>query len=276
MIIWGGSWVSAKAIADTLPPETLVFWRLFITSISFIPILFFLKEPLKISKSALFYTILGSLSLGLYLYLFFKGLIFGFAGAAGVLVTTMIPLSTFLLSIFFFNRKVSAKDFVGLILGITGGCILLKIWTINGDNIFMTGNIYFLFCAVFWALLTIFSQKAGNLVSPLIFSLLVNAFCSALFFFIALPHGILTVFEQGSLFWLNMIYLSVISSTFATTVYFFASSRLSSFRASSFVFMVPSSAVALSWYFLDEQPRASTITGGLIAISAVYLINIRG
>lgn len=275
MIIWGGSWVSAKVISNALPPETLVFWRLFITSISFIPILFFWKEPLKISRSALIHTFFGSISLGLYLYLFFKGLIFGFAGAAGVLVTTMIPLATFILSIFLFSRKVSKKDFLGLVLGIAGGGILLNIWTFSRD-IFMAGNIYFLLCAVLWAFLTIFSQKAGNLVSPLLFSLFVNAFCSIPFFFIALPHGILAVFEQGTIFWLNMIYLSIISSSFATTVYFFASPRLSSFKASSFVFIVPSSAVIFSFLFLNEQPRISTITGGLIAITAVYLINMRG
>src|SRR3989338_2433189 len=235
MIIWGGSWVSAKAIANTLPSETLTFWRFFINFISFIPVLFFLKEPVRMSKSALGYTLLGSLFMGLYLYLFFKGLTYGFAGAAGVLVTTMIPIVTFILSIFLFRQKISTRDLAGLALGLVGGSILLKIWSFDGDNIFKSGNIYFLICAVLWSLLTICSQKAGSLVSPLIFSLFAYAFCSVLFFF--------------------------------------ASSRLSSYRASSFVFLVPSSAVIFSWVFLGEVPKISTIAGGLTAIAATYLIN---
>ena len=273
MIIWGGSWVSGKAIAGVLPSETLTFWRFLINLVSFIPILIFLRQPIKLTRSASVYILLGSICMGLYLYLFFKGLTYGFAGVGGVLVPTMIPLVTFVLSVFFLRQKVSMKDYIGLTLGVVGGFILLEMWSLDWNRLFMSGNIYFLLCAVLWALLTICSQKAGDSVSPLVFSFFVYAFCSVLFFFLALPHGVLGVFKQGLLFWLNMIYLAIISSTLATTVYFFASSRLSSYRASSFVFLVPFSAVILSWVFLGEVPRVSTITGGLTALAAVYLIN---
>jgi drug/metabolite transporter (DMT)-like permease len=211
--------------------------------------------------------------MGLYLYLFFKGLTYGFAGVGGVLVPTMIPLVTFVLSVLFLRQKVSMKDYLGLTLGVVGGIVLLELWSLEWNRLFMSGNIYFLLCAILWSLLTICSQKAADSVSPLVFSFFVYAFCSVIFFFLALPHGVLGIFKQGLIFWLNMIYLAIISSTLATTVYFFASSRLSSYRASSFVFLVPFSAVILSWVFLGEVPRASTIAGGLTALAAVYLIN---
>jgi drug/metabolite transporter (DMT)-like permease len=275
MTLWGGAWVSAKAIATSLPTETLTFWRFFINFIATVPLLFFMKEPLKVNKSALIYILLGSAFMGLYLYLFFEGLIYGFAGVAGVIVPTMTPLVTFTLSIPIFGQKVLSRDLAGLALGIIGGSILLEVWELNPHNLFMTGNIYFLICAILWALLTICSQKAGSMVSPLVFSVFAYAFCSILFFFISLPYGLSAVFNQGLFFWLNILYLGIIASTFATTIYFFASSRLSSYRASSFIFLVPFSAVTLSWIFLGEVPKISTIVGGLTAIISVYLINVR-
>jgi drug/metabolite transporter (DMT)-like permease len=213
--------------------------------------------------------------MGLYLYLFFKGLTYGFAGVGGVMVSTMVPLATFIFSVILLKQKLVRKDYIGLALGLIGGCILLEIWSLDWNNLFISGNIYFLLCAVLWALLTICSQKAAEWVSPLVFSFFVYAFCSVLYFFLALPKEILGVFKQGSFFWLNMLYLAIISSTLATTVYFFASSRLSSYKASSFVFLVPFSALMLSWIFLGEVPKISTITGGLTALVAVYLINVR-
>jgi drug/metabolite transporter (DMT)-like permease len=39
------------------------------------------------------------------------------------------------------------------------------------------------------------------------------------------------------------------------------------------VFIVPSSAMLLSWFFLGEVPAQSTILGGSISVAAVYLIN---
>lgn len=272
MIIWGGSWVSAKVIVATLPPETLTFWRFFISFIAMLPVLFFLKGPMRVTWPALGYTLMGSASMGLYLYLFFEGLRYGFAGAAGVLVTTTVPIATFGLSLLILKKTPTGRELLGLTLGLAGGGVLLEVWTLDG-HIFSGGNVYFLLCAVLWALVTVSSQKAGGLISPFIFSLLTYAFCSLFFLFLALPQGVLVVFEQGTAFWMNMLYLAVISSTFATTVYFFASSRLSSNRASSFVFLVPSCAVVLSWIFLGETPKLHTIAGGLIAILATYLIN---
>jgi drug/metabolite transporter (DMT)-like permease len=275
MIIWGGSWVSGKVIADVLPAETLTFWRFLINLVSFVPILVLLRQPIKLNRSASVYILLGSVCMGLYLYLFFKGLTYGFAGVGGVMVSTMVPLATFIFSVILLKQKLVRKDYIGLALGLIGGCILLEIWSLDWNNLFISGNLYFLLCAVLWALLTICSQKAAEWVSPLVFSFFVYAFCSVLYFFLALPKEILGVFKQGSFFWLNMLYLAIISSTLATTVYFFASSRLSSYKASSFVFLVPFSALMLSWIFLGEVPKISTITGGLTALAAVYLINVR-
>ncbi len=275
MIIWGGSWVSAKAIADAMPPEALTFWRFFISFLSMLPVTLIFKEPIKVSRPALGYTLLGAVAMGLYLYFFFKGLKYGFAGAAGVLVTSMMPLVTFTLSIFIFKKTPTGRDLFGLALGLAGGGVLLQAWTFDG-RIFSGGNVYFLLCSVLWATLTISSEKAGELISPVLFSVLTYGFSAALFFFLALPYGMRNILRQDTVFWLNMLYLGVISSTFATTVYFFASSRLSSNRASSFVFLVPSFAVILSWIFLGEIPKMPTIAGGLIAVSATYIINKNG
>jgi len=275
MIIWGGSWVSAKAIADAMPPETLTFWRFFVSFLSMLPVMFFFKEPVKINLPAIGYTLLGSLAMGLYLYFFFKGLKYGYAGAAGVLVTSMMPMVTFTLSVLILKKNPARRDLLGLALGLAGGGVLLHAWTLDG-RIFSGGNVYFLFCSVLWATLTVSSEKAGEHISPVLFSVLTYGFSALFFFFLALPHGMMSVLKQDTVFWLNLLYLGVISSTFATTVYFYASSRLSSNKASSFVFLVPSCAVALSWIFLGEIPRTPTVAGGLIAISATYLINKSG
>ena len=82
--------------------------------------------------------------MGLYLYLFFKGLTYGFAGVGGVLVPTMIPLVTFVLSVFLLRQKVAMKDYIGLTLGVVGGIILLEMWNLDWNRLFMSGNIYFL------------------------------------------------------------------------------------------------------------------------------------
>ncbi|MBI4949390.1 MAG: DMT family transporter [Deltaproteobacteria bacterium] len=275
MVIWGGSWVSAKAIASSLSPESLTFWRSLVNTIALIPVLYLVKGPKKMGREALGFTLLGALFLSGYMYLFFMGLSIGYAGAAGVLVTTTVPLITFVLSAAIFRQGVSGKDALGLALGVIGGAALLGVWTLDAGRIFIGGNAYFLVAAFLWALLTLCSQKACGMISPILFSLVANAVATVIFFFLAIPNGIGGALSEGPLFWFNIFYLGVISSAFATTVYFLASNRLSSRRASSFVFLVPISAVFLSWLFLGEAPRLNTVAGGALAMGAVYIINSR-
>lgn len=273
MVIWGGSWVSGKIVAGALPSETLTFWRFVITFVFMIPPVLLLKEPIRLTRSAAFYMTLGSIFMGAYLYLFFKGLELGGAGASGVLVTTTMPIFTFALSAIFLRRKAALKEVIGLALGVVGGALLLKLWTFDSARILSGGSAYFILGAMCWAALTICSQKSGASVSPIVFSLVTSAFCAVLFFVPAMNRGITAVFDQGLSFWLNMFYMAVISSAFATTVYFAASSRLNASRASSFAFVVPSSAVLFGLLFLGEAPEASTIIGGIMAIGATYIIN---
>ena len=75
------------------------------------------------------------------------------------------------------------------------------------------------------------------------------------------------------MFWGIIFYLSIFATTFGATVYFTAAGKMGSGRASSFIFLVPTSAMFFSWLLLGEVPQLSTIIGGLIAIFAVYLLN---
>ena len=272
MVIWGGSWVSAKVVAMRLTPEVLCFWRFLLSFSSLLPLVVLRKE-FVITGPGMTYGLLGAILMSAYMYFFFRGLEHELAGAAGVLVTSMIPLMTLVLSLILFRKKEKSRDIAGLGLGILGAAILLKIWTFDLNVLFYSDNLVFLFCAVLWAILTICSQRAARTISPYMFSLITYGMSAIIFLPSAMRQEIGVVFSQDALFWANMFFLSVISAGFATTVYFIAAERLGSYRTSSYVFVVPTSAVLLSWLFLDETPQLQTIAGGIIAIAAVYLIN---
>ena len=61
--------------------------------------------------------------------------------------------------------------------------------------------------------------------------------------------------------------------SFGTSIYFLASNKIGPKRPSSFILMVPFSAMIFAAVFLGEPMTASTIIGGLIGITSVYLLN---
>ena len=272
MITWGGSWVSAKILAQQLTPEMLSFWRFFLSFISFIPFMFILPRPIIITFKGSVYSALGAVFMSLYMYFFFLGLEHWFAGHAGVLVTSMIPLMTLIISLLFFRERINARKLVGLAMGMTGASILLRLWTLDLHGFFTGNNVLFIVCPVIWALLTICSQRAAGSVSSYVFSFITFGLSTLFYLPWAAGQGIFTVFERDAIFWINLIFLSVISGTLATTVYFVSAERLGSYMTSSYVFLVPTSAMLLSWFFLGEVPETTTLVGGTVTIAAVYII----
>ena len=61
--------------------------------------------------------------------------------------------------------------------------------------------------------------------------------------------------------------------SFGTSIYFQASVKLGPKRASSYIFMVPLTAMGFAMYFLNEPLQLSTLLGGTLGILAVYKIN---
>ena len=54
---------------------------------------------------------------------------------------------------------------------------------------------------------------------------------------------------------------------------FYASTKLGPKKASSYIFLVPFSAILFSMYFLGEPFQLSNILGGGLGAFAVYIIN---
>ena len=274
MITWGYSWVGAKILGPYGHVTVKIFLRFFLAALALIPILIKYHATFKINKKGLLFILWNSISLGAYNYFYFKSTQIGLAGAGGVLVTTLNPILTFLFVYFVFDRKTTKlKDIIGLIIGLIGGSIIIRIWDMDTNLMIQSGNLYFILASCSWVSVTIASQKAKDQIhfltysfwSFLITSILVLPFCKI--------EEIDKITNYGYIFWINMFLLSIVVMSFANTMYFFASSKIGAIKASSYAFVVPLTAIIFSKIILNEQVLFSTALGGMLSISAIYLIN---
>ncbi len=79
--------------------------------------------------------------------------------------------------------------------------------------------------------------------------------------------------KLDGIFWTNTFLMAFAATTFANTVYFLGIERLGAGEVSSFIFLVPFSAIGLSALFLDEVISLSMIVGVLMTLYAVKLLN---
>ena len=271
MFLWGAGWTALKIITISLPMDIIVFWRFFIMSIAFLPVLYFLKTPFTLNKSSLKY-IAGSSVLNIaFMVSSFFGVKYGLAGSGGVIITTLSPVMTFLLVAILFRKKLQNLQYFGLAIGIVAGGIMLEV---NNLSLFLNGsNSYFLACAIIWAGVTILSQHSHKHIHPVHYSFLISVVATIASFIYAFNSPLLVVFEQDTEFWIALIYLAIFGQTIATTIFFIASGKLGSEKTSSFMFLVPLFALLSAWIILDEPILPHIIIGGSISILAIYFIN---
>ena len=274
MVFWGLSWPSAKVLTQFgHSPIELGIVRYAFVVVSLLILLWILKIPVIISKKAIPYLILSGVLMAIYNFTFLKGVEMGSPGAGGILVTTMNPLMAYGLGMLIDWRRPNKNEFIGLGLGILAGCTLLQIWDTK-INLLEAGNSFFLLSALLWAIMSRFTSKSAKYGSA--FSYTWWLYFVTFLCLIPVMNGMEVkrlVAITDLTFWGNILFGSVIVTTLATTLYFYATSKVGAEKASSFIFTVPLMAALSSWFILGEAIQIHTVIGGVLGITAVYMIN---
>ena len=274
MITWGYSWVGAKILGPYGHVSTKIFLRFFFASIALIPILLKYRIPFRIDKKGFIFILWNSISLCSYNYFYFKSTHMGLAGVGGVLVTTLNPILTSLFVFSFLDRSsAKLKEFVGLIMGLTGGGIIMRLWEMDIALMISSGNIFYILASCSWVSVTITSQKSKNHIHFLTYSFWSFLSSSLLSLSFCEIESISQTINYDWIYWLNIFLLSIVVMSFANTMYFFASSKIGAVKASSYIFVVPLTAIIFSKIILNEQVLYTTVLGGILSVVAVYLIN---
>ncbi|NOR58720.1 MAG: EamA family transporter, partial [Sulfurimonas sp.] len=80
MFLWGGGWSALKILTYDLSIEVIIFWRFFLMSLSFIPILYLMKVPLTLNRSGAKFVASSSVLNVSFMIFSFLGVKYGFAG----------------------------------------------------------------------------------------------------------------------------------------------------------------------------------------------------
>ena len=273
MIFWGASWISTKVLTNYVNEYELVFLRMGICFISMFPLIYFFKLSFKFDLKSFIFILIASVILTLYSIVMFLGVQHGTGSFGGALVTTLIPIITFILMAFLNKKTISLKHSFALFLGGFGVLNMLNIWNFNLNEIFSKDNIYFLLAAFLWSILTIITSKTTK----------INAFVFTFYTYIVSSFTLFAFFVDGNIFhkiidfdfifWFNMFVITILSTTFATSIYFIGATKLGAKEVSSYIFLVPASALSIGAIFLGEEITFNVIIGTIFTIIAIYILN---
>ena len=272
MLTWAIAWTSAKILNRYLDFYDLTFLRFFFGFISLLP--FIIKQSFNniFSLNNIKYIVLTSILFFIYNICFFKATFYGDAGKGAVLVTTINPIFTFLISSILV-RQISKNELIGILFGLIGGLLILNVFNEGISNIIHSKNIYFVICGFIWGIMTVLMSKAQQNIGSLQFIFL----CYLLTTFISLPFisfdSKIFLLNFDSKFFINFFFVSIGAMSFGTSIYIYATPILGPVKASVFIFSVPLLALSIAYFFLNEPIRIEVICGGIMSLFGIYIVN---
>ncbi|TLD82167.1 DMT family transporter [Helicobacter sp. MIT 05-5293] len=272
MIFWGMSWPFSKLLTQQASPYLIAFLRFAAVSITFIPVILFLKLSFKIPKNTLKMFVSVSLFNALYSLFFFVGLGFGFAGKAGVITVTLSPILTALFAAIYYKTHLLGREKIGLLIGLILGGFLLQ--ASSFETLFSPFNLFFVAAATSWAILTIISRHLSEHLHPIVLNFYTSLLSALWFFPVIFIQDMSILLEVKADFWLDLFIIAVLSTAIGTSIFYKGVSVLGINQGASFTLITPLSALFFSFVILGEIPQWQTLIGGTGAIIAIYFISL--
>ncbi|PSL45217.1 drug/metabolite transporter (DMT)-like permease [Salsuginibacillus halophilus] len=275
IVIWGTTFAAIRAgLQGGYEPGHLVLIRYLIASSCFLLYVLWPGSKFKLPlKQDLLKIILLSFS-GITIY--HAGITFGMehvtAGTAGMLVGSA-PIFTTIIAVIALNERLTKRGWLGLFTGFIGvGAITLGT---GGSQFGLSFEVLFIIAAVIAAAIFFVFQKALLLrYSPIEMTAYFTWFGTIPFFVFA--PGLTTTLQQASTeAHLAAVFAGIFPAAIAYVTWSYALAAGEASKVSSLLYLVPVIAITVAWIWLNEWPAPLSLTGGIIALLGVFLINTR-
>lgn len=253
MLLWASSFVALKLAFRDYHPMQVIFGRMFIASLCFLP---FVPGFFKLNwrrRDLKYLLIMAICEPCLYFIFEAKALELTSASQAGM-ITAMLPLLVAILAWAWLKEKIGRQTLLGFSLAIIGACwlSLASETSVDAPNPLL-GNLCEFLAMICAAGYTV-SLKHLSANYPPLFLTAVQAFLGSLFFFpfllvpeIGFPNHWQTIPA------LAIIYLGTFITLVAYGCYNFAVSRIPASQAAGYVNLIPVFSVILGMLILGEQ-----------------------
>ena len=271
MLLWGSSFVAMKYAFTEMEPMVVIFGRMVVAAIFFLPFLRSFSR-LKLTKAH----ILPLVGMGLFepcLYFLFEAKALELTSASQAsMITTMLPLLVALAAGVFLGEVITRKVIVGLILAAVGAT-WLSLGGATSDHAPnpVLGN-FLEFLAMISATGYIILLKKLSSSLPPFFLTAIQSFIGAVFFLLVLlVFGVEFPSEPPLFALLAVLYLGTFVSVGAYGLYNFGVSRVPANQAAAFINLIPVCTIVLGFVLLGERLTGWQMVACLLVFTGVII-----
>lgn len=272
ILFWASSFAGIRAGLESFTPEHLALYRFLVASVALAAyaVLARMRPPSRADLWRIFgLSLLGITTYHLALNI---GELTVPAGTASLIIAAG-PVITALLATTFMGERLTWIGWLGTFVSLAG--VLLIVMGRGEPLGFTRGALLILLAAFTTSLYFVFQKGVVKRVGSLrftVYSLILGTLPMLVF----LP-GFGSQLAQAPLSaHLAVIYIGLFPAALAYLTWTFALSRVGAARTTSFLFVSPVLAILIGWVWLGEVPSRDSLTGGIVAVLGVILVQTLG
>jgi len=271
--VWSASFLWIKIAIVELGPFTVVAYRLLL-GLAFTSGIVFLRRlqwPRNLKEWMPFF-IIGVINMSIPFFLVTWSELHIDSAVASILNAT-VPLFTLLIAHFFLHDdRITAQKLIGLSIGF-GGVVVLLSKDIGTSQNSILGQMAVILASLLYAISTVYARKntlhVDGIVrgtSPLVSAAAVSWIAA---FTVERPIAIPTL----SLTWIALLWLGILSSGLAFIMVFYLIHEIGPTRTTMVTYLFPIGGVILGVIFLNEHLSWQLITGTILIIASLAVVN---
>ena len=269
ILLWSSAFITTKPIIDNSDPFSALAFRFFIVAIGFYLFSIYTKHSVVVPKKNLLESVAsGILFHGFYLGGVFYSISIGMPTGIAALIVTLQPVLTNALSGPILGEKVSAKQWIGVVLGFAGATLVLGLDI--GSEIPITGLIATLIALIAITSSTIWQKKLSNNL-PLSVSNMYQAIGGCSFHILIIIFFVEPYIVFSKTFFIAMSHQIFLVSFGAFTILMYLIKNNSASKTVSIFFLIPATSAFMAWLFLNESLTNLDLLGFLITTIGVYV-----
>ena len=268
ILLWSSAFITTKPIIDNSDPFAALAFRFALVAFGFFLFSIYSKQKLLVNKRNFFESFSGVLFHGFYLGGVFYSISIGMPTAIAALIVTLQPVLTNVLSGPILNEKVSAKQWIGVLLGFAGAGLVLGFDV--GSKIPAAGLIATIIALLAITFSTLWQKKLSNNL-PLSVSNMNQALGGCLFHLSIIILFVDPYIDFSQTFIIAMSHQIFLVSFGAFTILMFLIKNNSASKTVSIFFLIPATSAFMAWLFLNENLTNLDLIGFLITSIGVYI-----
>jgi drug/metabolite transporter (DMT)-like permease len=269
ILLWSSAFITTKPIIDNSDPFAALAFRFTLVAFGFFLFSLYSKEKILVNKRNFFESFFsGVLFHGFYLGGVFYSISIGMPTGIAALIVTLQPILTNALSRPILNEKVSAKQWVGVLLGFVGAALVLGFDI--GSKIPAAGLVATIIALLAITFSTLWQKKLSNNL-PLSVSNTYQALGGCVFHLLIIFLFVDPYINFTQTFIIAMSHQIFLVSFGAFTILMYLIKNNSASKTVSIFFLIPATSAFMAWLFLNENLTNLDLIGFLITSIGVYI-----